>query len=128
VVSLKASAEPGGIIVPSLLYRASFFLYEISFILFAVALFYQGAVLGTLTRALKLAPLGWLAHAAGVLLLFCAFIHFYVYHFLSPLYLQTGSADQLFFMYALKTLSMAGIFLAGVALAVGNGLYLRKTS
>jgi hypothetical protein len=114
--------------MPSILYRASFFLYEISFLLFAAALFAHGRTLGTLTRALHLPPLGWLAHAAGALLVFCAFTHFYVYHFLSPQYLQTGSSDQLLLMYALKTLSMIGIFLAGAVLAVGNAVYLKKTS
>jgi hypothetical protein len=114
--------------VQSILYRASFFLYEISFLLFAAALFYQGTALGTLTKALKLPRLGWLAHLAGGWLVICAFTHFYVYHFLSPQYLQTGSADQLVLMYALKTFSMVGIFLAGVALVVGNGVYLMKTT
>lgn len=114
--------------MPSIIYRASFFLYEISFLLFAVALFFYGGALGKLTQALKLPPLGYLAHTAGVFLLFCAATHFYVYHFLSPQYLQTGASDQLVLMYALKTLSMVGIFLAGLALAVGNGVYLKKTT
>ncbi|NTV53289.1 MAG: hypothetical protein HGA76_09805 [Candidatus Firestonebacteria bacterium] len=112
----------------SILYRASFYSYEISFLIFAAALFYHGAVLGILTRALKLPDWGWLAHLAGALLLLCALIHFYVYHSLSPQYMLTGSANQLLLMYLLKTFSMAGVLLAGAALVIGNGLYLKRTS
>ncbi len=112
----------------SILYRASFFLYEISFCLFALALFYHGTVLQQLARAFRLPALAWLSYLAGVLLLVCAGIHFYVYHSLSPQYMQTGSLDQLLQMYALKTVSMFSILIAGLALSLGNSFYLKKTT
>jgi hypothetical protein len=111
-----------------LLYRTSFFLYELSFLAFAAALALQAGLLLRLGRVLRLPPY-WLGAAVGaVLMLTCALLHFYVYHFLSPEYLASGSHELLLQMYALKTLSMLGILFAGLALLLGAGTYLRATT
>ncbi len=111
-----------------LLYRASFFLYEISFILFALALGSYSESLRKITRAWRLGPYWLCPVCASLLMLLCALMHFYVYHFLSPRYLQTGAHEQLLLMYLLKTISMLSIFLAGACLLLGNGMFLKKNS
>jgi hypothetical protein len=111
-----------------ILYRASFFLYELSFLALAVALGIQSLLMRRLTLAIRLPPY-WLACAASAgLLLVCAVIHFYVYYFLSPQYLLSGARAELLWMYTLKTVSMGSIFLAGAALLAGAGAYLRSTT
>jgi hypothetical protein len=111
-----------------ILYRASFFLYELSFLAFAAALVVQAGLMQRLGRVLRL-PAFWLGPAAGaVLMLACALLHFYAYHFLSPQYLASGSRELLFQMYTLKTLSMSGILLAGLSLLLGARAYLRATT
>ena len=102
------------------IYRASFLLYEISFLLFALGLGLYGEAQRRLTRALQLPSVWWLSSAAAVLMLACALLHFYVYHHLSPRYLTGGDHDLLLQMYLLKSLSMLSIFLAGAALTAGN--------
>jgi len=111
-----------------LLYRASFFLYELGFIGLALALGTQGVLMRRLTRTLRLPPYWLLPSASGCLLLFCALIHFYVYHFLSPQYLLSGAREQLLWMYTLKTISMSCIFVSGLALLLGGRAYLRATT
>jgi len=110
------------------LYRGSFFLYEIGFILFALALGTQGELLRKLTRTLRLPPYWIFCSLSAVLMLLCALIHFYVYHYLSPQYLLSVSQEKLLLMYWLKTVSMGSIFIAGVSLVLGCGLYLKKTT
>lgn len=110
------------------LYRASFFLYEISFLLLALALGTQSELMRKLTRTLHLPPYWVLPAAGSVLLLFCALTHFYVYHFISPRYLATALHKDLLLMYVLKTVSMVSILLAGACLAAGCGFYLKKTT
>jgi hypothetical protein len=111
----------------NLFYRASFFLYEISFILFSVALFFQGVLLNRLARALKIPRVGIFPLSASVLFFLCAATHFYVYHFLSPQYMQTNSFQLLLLMYSLKTFTMISIFVAGICIFLGNAFYLKKT-
>ena len=111
-----------------LLYRASFFLYEVSFIMFAWLLGTYGESLRRLSRSLHQPPYWIFTAFSSLLMLGCAVLHFYVYHFLSPQYLQTGTHEQLILMYILKFVSMASIFMAGLALALGNGLYLKTIS
>jgi hypothetical protein len=111
-----------------MLYRASFYLYEIGFLLFAIALFYNGSAMGRVTRAFRLLPFGWMAYLAGALMTVCAGLHFYVYHTLSPQYMQSGSTEQLILMYSLKTFSMLSVLAGGAALLLGNWLYLKKIS
>jgi hypothetical protein len=111
-----------------ILYRASFFLYELSFLAFAAALAVQAGLMRRLGRTLRLPPF-WLGPAAAaVLMLACALLHFYAYHVLSPEYLASGSRGLLFQMYALKTLSMSGVLLAGLSLVLGAGAYQRATT
>lgn len=110
------------------LYRASFFLYELSFLALALALALQAGMMGRLGRALRLPPY-WLGPAAGAgLMAACAVLHFYVYHTLSPAYLASSSHLLLLRMYGLKTLSMLSVLFAGVALLIGAWAYLRDTS
>ncbi len=110
------------------LYRASFFLYEIGFILLAIALWIYSRSLYKLNQALR-QPSFWFWPALGALLLIiCASNHFYVYYWLSPQYLRYESRPLLILMYILKTVSMGSILIAGLALAVSNLLYLRRIS
>ncbi len=111
-----------------ILYRASFFLYELSFVGFAAALVLQAVLMRRLGRVLRLGAY-WLGPAvAAVLMLGCAGLHFYVYHFLSPDYLASGAHPLLLQMYALKTLSMLAVLFAGLSLLLGAGAYLRATT
>jgi len=110
----------------NLLYRASFFLYEISFLLFAGTLAYAAWSGFRINRALR-QPAYWVWPGVGaVLLSVCAWSHFHVYHRLSPQYLVSASPDLLIQMYILKTVSMAAIFATGAGLAVSGWLYLRR--
>jgi hypothetical protein len=112
----------------SLIYRASFFLYEISFLLLAFALAVYGESWRRLTRALH-QPAYWVLAWVGALgMVLCAVVHFYVYHDLSPQYLVSGDHEQLMLMYLLKTISMVSIFLTGLLLILGSVLYLRRIS
>lgn len=110
------------------LYQASFFLYEIGFLLLALALVAQAEVSRRLTRILRLPPVWIFSLAAAGLLLLCAGIHFYAYHALSPRYLSSGAQDLLVTMYALKMISMCSLFLAGTGFLLGIGWYLLKTA
>jgi hypothetical protein len=110
------------------LFSGSFFLYEISFFAFAVALIAQGFSLGRLERALHLPPFHLGCHVAGVLLGVCAALHYVVYRFLSPQYLISGAQTILLWMYRLKTISMLCVFFAGLFVVVVHGLYLSKTT
>jgi len=110
----------------NILYRASFFFYEISFLLFAVALWYNSFSMRKINQALRQPPY-WIWSAIGAaLLMMCAFNHYYVYHHISPRYLQNNSYDLLIRMYIFKTLSMFYILGAGFALTLSNFLYLRR--
>jgi hypothetical protein len=110
------------------LYRASFFLYEISFLMLALAVGTEGEIMRRLARTLRLPPFWILPACSAVLLLGCALLHFYVYHLLLPQYLVSGSRTELLLMYQLKTVSMGSILLAGAALALGCGWYLKRTT
>ncbi|MBN1595507.1 hypothetical protein JW933_06240 [candidate division FCPU426 bacterium] len=110
----------------NILYRASFFLYEISFVLFALALWYHSMSLRKINRALHQPPY-WLWPAVGsVFLLLTAFNHYFVYHYISPFYMQTHSYALLIRMYVLKTVSMGCILAAGLTLLIGNLMYIRR--
>jgi hypothetical protein len=111
-----------------ILYRASFFLYELSFLGFAVALAVQSGLMRRLGRVLRLPPYWWGPAVGSVLMLVCALLHFYVYHFLSPEYLAANSRTVLLQMYALKTASMASVLLSGLSLLLGARAYLRATT
>ncbi|MCD4812664.1 hypothetical protein K8S19_03105 [bacterium] len=107
-------------------YRASFYLYEISFLMLAAALFYNSISMWKINRALKHPPY-WIWSAAGaVLLAVCAINHFHVYHHLSPQYLKSAAQDLLIRMYVLKTVSMFCILGAGIFLGLSNFLYIQK--
>jgi hypothetical protein len=108
------------------LYRASFFLYEISFTFFALALALCGWSMFRINRALRQPAFWILPGLSSFLLLACAYIHFYVYHRISPQYLLTASRDLLIQMYVLKTISMFAILAAGIGLIISSGLFLRQ--
>ncbi|MCK5218466.1 hypothetical protein KAR10_03015 [bacterium] len=111
-----------------ILYRASFFLYEIGFMLLAVALWIYSRSMRKLNQTLR-QPVFWIWPAIGALLLaICASNHFFVYYWLSPQYLRSESRHLLILMYVFKTVSMGNILIAGLALAVSNLLYLRRIS
>ncbi len=110
----------------SALYRASFFLYEISFLLFAIALWYNSLSLRKINQALGHPPYWIFPAVGGVLLFMCAFNHYWAYHHLSPQYLQNEAHYLLIRMYVFKTLSMLYILVAGAGLGIGNYLYYQK--
>jgi hypothetical protein len=108
------------------LYRASFFLYEVSFLLFAAALLYHGLAARKIALALKQPP-HWIGAVVGAAaLVLCAFNHYYVYHFLSPLYLQNESRELLVRMYQYKTWSMIYVLAAGLGLMASTYAYVRR--
>lgn len=108
------------------LYRASFFLYEVSFLLFAAALVYHSLSVRKIALALKQPPY-WIGSAVGAAaLVLCAFNHYYVYHFLSPQYLQNESRELLVRMYQYKTWSMIYVLAAGAGLIASVYPYVRR--
>ncbi|MCK5241034.1 hypothetical protein KAR34_01160 [bacterium] len=111
----------------SIMYRASFFLYEVSFLLLAIALWYHSLSMRKINQALRQPPY-WIWTAIGsAMLVMCAFNHYFVYHHISPVYMRNQSHDLLISMYIFKTLSMFYILGAGVSLVVSNLFYLNKT-
>lgn len=109
-----------------ILYRASFYLYELSFIVFGFALVFAGQGYRKINQALHHPPVWLVLMIAGVLLWGCAVDHFIVYHFLSPQYLLKQSHELLISMYIFKTISMASIFIAGLSLLFSFGWYWKK--
>lgn len=110
----------------SVFYRASFYLYELSFMVFGLSLVYAAMSFRKINMALKHPPL-WLGpFVAGILLVLCAINHFVVYHFLSPQYMVSQSKDLLITMYLFKTISMASILIAGLMVAFSYLMYWKK--
>lgn len=110
----------------SVLYRASFFLYEISFLLFAIAFWYNALSLRKINQALGHPPYWIYPAVGGVLLFLCAFNHYWVYHQISPQYLQNEARYLLIRMYVFKTLSMLFVLAAGIGAGWGNYWYYKK--
>lgn len=110
------------------IYRASFYLYELSFLTFGVALLFAGLAYRKIIQSLHYPPF-WIALMAGAVLLWiCAINHFIVYHYLSPQYLANQSQDILILMYVFKTISISCVFLAGLGLLLSFYGYWKKIS
>lgn len=107
-------------------YRASFYLYEISFIIFGFAMMYAGWALRKINQSMSHPPI-WIGPViGGFLLSICALNHFVVYHFLSPQYMISQSQDLLIMMYIFKTISMASVLVAGSCLVLSYYWYWKK--
>lgn len=108
------------------IYHASFYLYEISFIVFGLALIYGSLAYRKINQAMQHPPM-WLGPLiAGILLCLCAINHFVVYRFLSPLYMLNQSHQLLIIMYVFKTISMASVLVSGVLVVLAYYWYWKK--
>lgn len=104
----------------------NFFIYEVSFGLLAASVGLLACALRRMNLALGQPPIWIWLIPAGVLMGLCAFIHFYVFYTISPLYLHTLSRPFLIWMHALKTFSMASLFLAGLCLGAGFWIFYKR--
>jgi hypothetical protein len=104
----------------ALLNQSSFFLYEISFILIALALYLNGIALRRIYLSLLYPPY-WVGAAIGSVLFFmCALNHLYVYQVIMPQFQAGESVELLRVMHVLKSVSMVYIFIGSFSALVSN--------